>query len=70
MAVAFQQILLEMDEPALMWTGDFNSAQVGALVAVYPRVLTDQSETLIKSTLFTLINLLQTGAEGIWLANN
>ena len=61
-AVAFQRILLEADEPAQMWTGNFNPAQVDALIAVYPGKLTVESETLIKSTLFKLLNVLQTDA--------
>ena len=69
-AVAFQRILLETDEPARMWTGNFNPAQVDALVAVYPGVLTDESETLIKSTLFKLLNVLQSGAAVMWFAKN
>ena len=68
--VAFQRILLETDKPARMWTGNFNTAQVDALVAVYPGVLSDQSETLIKATIVKLLNVLQTGAAVMWFAKS
>ena len=59
-----------MDKPARMWTGNFNSAQLNALVPVYPEVLNDESATMFKTTMVKLLNVLETDAALMWFAKS
>ena len=66
LAAAFESLLLSTDEPARMWTGNFNAAQCTILTAALPGPLSDTAYTDVKTLLHSLLRPLHTAAAILW----
>ena len=66
LATAFQTLLLTTDEPARIWTGNFNEVQRRTLEATMPGTLSDTRLTECKTLLISLLKSLHTGATLLW----
>jgi hypothetical protein len=66
LATAFETLLLTTDEPARMWTGNFNTVQCSILTAALPGLLSDTAYTDIKTLFHNLLRPLHTAAAILW----